>query len=102
MKLGLMNKYVGIRNYISTGRGQIDFFVNAGKNATYVLAIIFFLGLEISKATQAKIFPLLVATNLFIFYAIGRIWDKLKGIEMSQEWSNERNPMLKRIEEERK
>ena len=98
MKLGLLNRYVGMRNYISAGRGQIDFLVNAGKNATYILAIIFFLGLEISKTTQTKIFPLLVIMNLLLFYSIGWVWDKIKGFDLDKEWSNKRNPMLKRIE----
>ena len=91
-------RYITFRNYISTGRGQIDFLINAGKNATYVLAIIFFLGVEIPKATQAKLFPLFVIINLTIFYVIGWVWDKIKGFDLSAEWNNIRNPMLKRIE----
>jgi len=94
----LLERYVGARNYIAAGRGQIDFLVNAGKNDTYILAILFFLKVNISTEIQTKLFPLLVLINLLIFYFIGWIWDKIKGFDVSNEWDNKRNPMLKRIE----
>ena len=90
--------YITTQNYISAGRGHIDWIVNAGKNTAYILAGLYFLGIEI-KSDRIMTVVLLTLGNLLITFFVGYLWDRLKGFEVAAEWGNKRNPMLREIKE---
>ena len=88
-------KYIEIKAFISAGRSQTDFVVNAFKIGFYVVGILFLAGIDLRG--YQSIIPLLSLNYLILMYIIGRGWDALKGFDYAADFSNKRNPMLRRI-----
>ncbi|MAG40034.1 hypothetical protein CMI41_03640 [Candidatus Pacearchaeota archaeon] len=95
-KKKLLNWWITAQNYIGAGRGQIDFIINSGKIGVYVTAGLYFLGLDVRE--RKELIPLFSLIYLVGTFVIGWGWDKIKGFDIGNEWTNKRNPMLKRIE----
>jgi|TARA_R100000501_G_C2601396_1_gene98387 hypothetical protein len=95
----ILNGYVTLQNYNSAGIGHIGWFVNSAKNTAYILAGLFFLGIDIPSELSNKIWfmGILTVGNLSITLLIGWLWDYYKGYHIQNEWGNKRNPMLQKI-----
>ena len=57
------------------------------------------MGWHISMTTIAILIPCWLVFKVFLYLGMGIFWDKNKFVQISQQWSNKRNPMLQEIKE---
>ena len=83
--------------YISAGRSHTDFIINALKMGGYAAILLYAFGIDI-RESRWLIVIIAILYN-FVMFITGWGWDRIKGFDRANEWSNKRNPMLRKINE---
>jgi len=98
-----LEKYILIRNYCGAGRGHLEWIINAFKMGVYVIAGLYFCGIDVRKAEGNPILLMGLSFGfLIICFFLGWGWDKIKGYEAEAEFGNKRNRLAQEIREKLK
>lgn len=87
----LIEFYISVRNYINKGMQETQYI----KYLTYLLGI--------DRAVNSDLLSIMVlgASYIFLCLLIGLFWDWRRYFENDVEWSNRRNPFVRKLLEKR-